>query len=72
MRLFNEVKGKGTYATPERAELKITNLTQELGVEFRYIIMVTVDQRYAPVVILDRDKQWMTGGLAGRGICVTF
>jgi len=72
MRLFPDVKGKGTYATPAAAEKKITDLIEKMGVDFRYVIISTVDGRYKPCVIPNRDQQHFAGGLAGQGICVTF
>lgn len=72
MRLFPDVKGKGTYATPWGAEKKITDLIEKMGVDFRYVIISTVDVRYKPCVILNRDQQHFAGGLANSGICVTF
>ncbi len=72
MRMFSDVKGKGTYATPAGAEKKITDLIEKMAVDFRYVIISTVDGRYKPCVVLNSSQQHFAGGLAGQGICVTF
>lgn len=72
MRLFPDVQGKGTYATPAGAEKKITDLIEKMAVDFRYVIISTVDGRYKPCVVLRVEEQHYAGGLANSGICVTF
>lgn len=72
MRLFNDLTGKGTYATPERAEKKVKEYCSAMATDFRYIIAVNSEGRYFPVIIPTRDQQCYAGGIAHNGICVTF
>ena len=73
MRLFSSITGtKGTFARADRAERKITDICAKMNVDFRYVIIVTTDGRYKPCVILQQEQQYMAGGLAHQGICVTF
>lgn len=72
MQLFQDITGKGTYATRERAVNKMEDFNAQCEVQFRYIIMATVDGRFAPVAIPNRDQQHYTMTLATAGICVTF
>lgn len=72
MRLYDDLTGKGTYATPANAVKRIEEVCKQSGIEFRYIIGVTGEGRFFPVVIPRRDEQYLVGTLAHMGICVTF
>lgn len=72
MKLFPDIKGKGTYATPERAEARVEKLCADLETDFRYIIASSVDGRFFPVVVLRNNEQYLCGTIAHSGVCVTF
>lgn len=72
MKIFNDVTGKGTYATHERAVKRAEKACADFGVDFRYLIASSVDGRFFPVVVLRRDEQNLCGALAHYGVCVTF
>lgn len=72
MELFNELTKKGTYATRARAVKKITDKMAEWDIDFRWLIGVTEEGRFYPVVILNRDQQHLMLGLATCGICTAF
>lgn len=72
MRLFKDLAGKGTYATPANAEKKVMEYCAAMEIDFRYIIAVTAEGRYYPVIIPRASEQCYVGGIAHNGICVTF
>lgn len=72
MRLFHEITGKGTYATQANAVKRIEAISEKFAIDFRYIIAVSEEGRFFPVVILRQSEQYLAGALPHNGICVTF
>lgn len=72
MELFTELSAKGTYATRARAVKKIKDKMAEWDIDFRWLIGVTEEGRFYPVVILNRDQQHLMLDLATCGICTAF
>lgn len=72
MKLFDDIQGKGTYATADRAAKRAEKACADFGVDFRYIIAASSDGRFFPVIVLRREEQDLCGTIAHYGICVTF
>ena len=71
MHLYKDLTGKGTYATHDNAVKRIESVIEKFEIDFRYIIGVSAEGRFFPVVILRREEQYLAGSLAHQSICVT-
>jgi hypothetical protein len=72
MRLFKDLTGKGTYGSVANVDKRMRDICEKFGEDFRYVVIVTDEGRFAPVVIVTQKQQYLVGTLAYHGVCVTF
>lgn len=72
MQLYDDLKGKGTYASVKNVEARMVEVCEQFGIDFRYIVGTNSGGRFFPVVVLRSEEQWLAGSLAFVHVCVTF